>query len=41
VLHACEVVAYYNFVNRTAEGLGVSLEEDWDHPLVGDRDGEG
>lgn len=41
VLHLCEVVAYYNFVNRTAEGLGVSLEERWSHPIVppGDRDG--
>lgn len=41
VLHACEVVAYYNFVNRTAEGLGVSLEEGWSHPIVGGPNGEG
>jgi uncharacterized peroxidase-related enzyme len=40
ILHACEVVAYFNFVNRTADGLGVSLEERWNHPLVplADRD---
>ncbi|MFW6193712.1 MAG: carboxymuconolactone decarboxylase family protein [Gemmatimonadota bacterium] len=41
VLHACEVVAYYNFVNRTAEGLGVALEEAWDRPIVGELRGEG
>lgn len=29
ILHACEVVAYFNFVNRTADGLGVTLEERW------------
>lgn len=34
ILHACEVVAYFNFVNRTADGLGVSLEPDWPHPIV-------
>lgn len=27
ILDAVEVVAYYNFVNRLAEGLGVELEE--------------
>ncbi|GAC1657716.1 MAG: hypothetical protein NVS9B12_09940 [Vulcanimicrobiaceae bacterium] len=26
VLHACQIVAYFNFVNRMAQGLGVSLE---------------
>ncbi len=25
----CAVAAYYNFVNRTAEGLGVELEGDF------------
>ena len=35
VLHACEVVAYFNFVNRTADGLGVTLEEGWGHPILG------
>ena len=34
VLHLAEVVAYYNFVNRTADGLGVSLEEGWPHPII-------
>ena len=41
ILHACEVVAYFNFVNRTADGLGVSLEEDWPHPLLGGDSEEG
>lgn len=27
ILHAVEIVAYYNFVNRLADGLGVELEE--------------
>ncbi len=26
ILHVVEVVAYFNFVNRLAEGLGVELE---------------
>lgn len=26
LLHATEVVAYFNFVNRMAHGLGVELE---------------
>jgi alkylhydroperoxidase family enzyme len=26
ILHACQIVAYFNFVNRLAEGLGVCLE---------------
>ena len=26
ILHAVEVVAYFNFVNRLADGLGVELE---------------
>jgi uncharacterized peroxidase-related enzyme len=28
ILDLCQVVAYFNFVNRMAEGLGVELEED-------------
>lgn len=40
VLHVCEVVAYFNFVNRTADGLGVSLEEGWDRPIVPMEDPE-
>ena len=35
ILHACEVASYYNFVNRMADGLGVALEPDWPHPLIG------
>lgn len=29
ILDACQVVAYYNFVNRMAQGLGVELETYW------------
>jgi uncharacterized peroxidase-related enzyme len=36
ILRVCEVVSYYNFVNRMAEdGLGVALEPAWPHPLIG------
>jgi uncharacterized peroxidase-related enzyme len=35
ILHACEVVSYFNFVNRMADGLGVALEADWPHPILG------
>jgi uncharacterized peroxidase-related enzyme len=35
ILHACEVVAYFNFVNRLADGLGVRLEVGWREPIVG------
>lgn len=38
ILHACEVVSYFNFVNRLADGLGVRLEEGWPHPLIGEPD---
>lgn len=42
ILHACEVVAYFNFVNRTADGLGVTLEEDWPHRILsGDGEDDG
>lgn len=41
VLHACEVVAYFNFVNRTADGLGVALEGGWEQPILGpERSGD-
>jgi len=30
ILDICQVVAYYNYVNRLADGLGVELEEEWD-----------
>lgn len=26
ILDACQIIAYYNFVNRMADGLGVELE---------------
>ena len=35
ILRACEVISYYNFVNRMADGLGVALEPDWPHPHIG------
>jgi uncharacterized peroxidase-related enzyme len=34
ILHACEVVSYFNYVNRMADGLSVQLEDDWDQPLL-------
>lgn len=30
ILDICQVVAYYNYVNRLADGLGVELEEEWE-----------
>ncbi len=30
ILDICQVVAYYNYVNRLADGLGVELEPEWD-----------
>lgn len=30
VLDICQVVSYYNYVNRLADGLGVELEDHWD-----------
>ncbi len=29
ILDICQVVCYYNYVNRLASGLGVELEADW------------
>ncbi len=29
ILDICQVTAYYAFVNRLADGLGVELEEYW------------
>ena len=29
VLDICQVAAYYNYVNRLADGAGVELEEHW------------
>jgi uncharacterized peroxidase-related enzyme len=34
ILHVCEVVSYFNFVNRMADGLGVTLEPDWSEPIL-------
>lgn len=32
VLDVCQVAAYYNYVNRLADGLGVELEDYWTRP---------
>ena len=29
ILDICQVVSYYNYVNRLADGLGVELEDRW------------
>lgn len=29
ILDICQIVAYYNYVNRLADGLGVELEDEW------------
>ena len=29
ILDICQIVGYYNFVNRLADGLGVELERYW------------
>ena len=29
ILDICQVAAYYNYVNRLADGLGVELESHW------------
>jgi alkylhydroperoxidase family enzyme len=38
ILDACQVVAYFNLVNRLALGLGVELEAYW---TADERDGLG
>lgn len=30
VLDVCQIVSYYNYVNRLADGLGVELEDSWE-----------
>jgi len=30
ILDICQIVSYYNYVNRLADGLGVELEEGWE-----------
>lgn len=34
ILHACEVTSYFNYINRMADGLGVTLEPDWSDPIL-------
>lgn len=34
ILSACEVVSYFAYVNRMADGLGVKLEPGWRPPLI-------
>lgn len=34
ILHVCEVTSYFNYINRMADGLGVTLEPDWNEPLL-------
>tara|TARA_B110000014_G_scaffold199958_1_gene149361 strand:+ start:49 stop:387 length:339 start_codon:yes stop_codon:yes gene_type:complete len=34
ILDICQVTAYYNYVNRLADGLGVELEDGWEGKLV-------
>ena len=29
ILDICQVVSYFNFVNRLADGMGVELEDYW------------
>lgn len=29
ILDVCQITAYFNFVNRLADGLGVELEDYW------------
>lgn len=29
ILDVCQITAYYNYVNRLADGLGVELETHW------------
>lgn len=39
ILDICQVTAYYNYVNRLAEGLGVELEEYWrEEEVLGQAD---
>ena len=33
IVDANQVVAYFNYVNRVAEGLGVELEEGWSEEI--------
>lgn len=37
IVDANQVVAYFNYLNRVADGLGVELEEHWDNRLRDQR----
>ncbi|MEX2210355.1 MAG: NAD(P)H-hydrate epimerase [Gaiellaceae bacterium] len=37
IVDANQVVAYFNYVNRVADGLGVELEQDWPEELRAER----
>lgn len=30
ILDICQVVSYYNYVNRLADGLGIEMEPEWE-----------
>lgn len=34
ILDICQVVCYYNYVNRLADGLGVELEASWEEETL-------
>jgi alkylhydroperoxidase family enzyme len=34
ILHVCEIASYFNYINRMADGLGVTLEPDWEDPIL-------
>lgn len=40
ILDVCQVAAYYNYVNRLAEGLSVQLEEFWSDDMMTLTDAE-
>ena len=34
ILDICQVTAYYNYVNRLADGMGVELEQGWEEDAL-------
>lgn len=40
IIDVNQVVAYFNYVNRVAQGLGVHLEDDWPSAVRAGRDYE-